>query len=140
MKKLLSEERGFVIPFTALLIPAFIGMLGLMVDVGVMSSNYFKLANAVDAASYAALDGYRRDVWEEEGQIEIDYFSGRELAIRYLQENYAGASLTNFQIISGGRGVRVEAEVTSPIFFMRMFGVTDRSLTSLAEAELREPD
>ena len=140
MKKILSEEKGFVVPFMALLIPIFIAMLGLMVDVGVTASNYFRLANAVDSAAYAALDGYSREAWEEEDQIDIDYHDARTLANRYLHANFTKASLKNFQLISGGRGVRVEAEVTSPIFFMRMFGVGDRTLTSFAEAELREPD
>ncbi|NEU30498.1 hypothetical protein GN156_06835 [bacterium LRH843] len=137
--KVLSEEKGFVLPFTALLIPIFIAMLGLMVDVGVASSNYFRLAHAVDSAAYAALDGYDRLVWEEDDRIEIDYHDAKAKATYYLHANLADATLTNFKIISGGRGVRVEAKVNSPVFFMKMFGFSDRTITSFAEAQLSEP-
>ncbi len=135
----LKEEEGFVVPFVALLIPVFIALLGLMVDVGVASSNYFKLANAVDAAAFAALDSYDEEAWQDDDRIEIDYQTARALADRYLHENLENATLVDFQVISAGRGVRVEAKVISPVFFMKMFGIGDREMSSFAEAELKEP-
>lgn len=135
----MKEERGFVVPLVAVLIPLFLAMIGLMVDVGIASSNYFKLANAVDAAAFAALDSYDEELWEEEQVIYLDYDIAKSKAQHYLHENLATSTLKEFHIISGGRGVRVVAEVISPIFFMKMFGMSDRTISSTAEAELKDP-
>lgn len=140
MKDQLQNERGFVVPFVAILIPIFLAIMGLMVDVGVASSHYFRLANAVDAAAYAALAAYEEEAWEENDEIIIDYDEARAVATTYLQANLSHATLKEFHITSGGRGVRVEAEVHSPVFFMKMFGFQDRVIGSFAEAELMEPD
>ncbi len=139
MNSSLNEERGFVVPLVAVLSPVLIAILGLMIDFGIAASNYFKLANAVDAAAYAALDSYDEALWEEEGVIEIEYSVARNKALVYLHENLEEATLREFQLLPNGKGVRVKAEVNSPVFFMKMFGIGDRTITSVAEAELKEP-
>ncbi|WP_096439416.1 TadE/TadG family type IV pilus assembly protein [Alteribacter populi] len=132
------NEKGLVVPLVAVLIPVFLGVIGLMVDVGFMATNYFKLANAVDSAAYASLDGYDREAWEENEIIVIDGQGAKQLAERYLNENMAEAKLTSFEV--DDTSVTIEAEATSPVFFMKLFGFTDRSITALAGADLTDPN
>ncbi|ARK31991.1 TadE/TadG family type IV pilus assembly protein [Halalkalibacter krulwichiae] len=136
MKMLFGNEKGMILPLTALLIPVYIGLMGLLVDIGFMGANYFKLANGVDSAVYAALDGYDRDTWQNEGVIVIDSYKAQQLANQYLHANVTGATVTRFEISNSS--VIMEARMTSPVFFMRFFGISDRTITASAEASLVE--
>ncbi|PYZ96824.1 hypothetical protein CR205_14185 [Alteribacter lacisalsi] len=133
-----SNEKGVVVPLIAVLIPVFLGIIGLAVDTGFMAANYFRLANAADAAAYASLDGYDREVWESEGRIVIDPQEARQLAEHYLRENMGGASITSFQVEE--TSVTIEAETNSPVFFMQLFGFSDQQLSAMAGADLSDPN
>jgi Flp pilus assembly protein TadG len=134
----MKNEKGMVVPLVAVLIPIFLGIAGLMVDVGFMASNYFRLANAVDAAAYASLDGYDREAWEEDGSIVIDPYEAQQLADRYLWENMNGASMTSFQV--DDTSVTIEAQADSPVFFMQLFGFSDQQVSAMATADLSDPN
>ncbi|TMW70673.1 pilus assembly protein TadG-related protein [Alteribacter natronophilus] len=134
----MKNEKGMVVPLVAVLLPVFLGVAGLMVDVGFMASNYFRLANAVDAAAYASLDGYDREVWEADGSIVIDPHEAQQLADRYLRENMNGASMTSFHV--DDTSVTIEAQADSPIFFMQLFGFSDQQVSAMAAADLSDPN
>ncbi|MFC0561245.1 Tad domain-containing protein [Halalkalibacter alkalisediminis] len=119
-KQKVREENGSVFIFTLFLIPVIIALGGLLIDVGMIAVDKTRLAGAVDSASWAALDSYDRELWEEEGipvLIESEAFF---LAQTYLHANMPQATLTKF-VVNGNR-VEVEGASVTKLFFMKMFG------------------
>lgn len=134
MKEKLKDESGAVYPLVLYLIPAFLLMAGLIVDVGMGIYQHTKLTSAVDAAATGALDAYDRFEWEENGVIVIDQTDAFQLARGYLLTNLPEAQISFFQV--DGTRVRIKARTEADVFFMAMFGKGSFTLEASARASL----
>lgn len=131
-----SNETGAVYPLALFLIPVFLLLAGLIIDVGMGVYQHTKLSGAVDAAVVGSLDAYDREEWEENEEIIIDYGDALQLATMYLTTNMPDASLKS--ILVEDEKVYLEAEATAQLFFMKMFGKSDIDIRASARASLRD--
>lgn len=134
MKKMLKDEKGAVYPLALFLIPVFLLMAGLIVDVGMGIYQQTKLTSAVDAAAIGSLDAYDRFEWEENGVVVIDQSSAYSLANQYLTLNMPEASIQSFQV--DGTQVTIKARAEAAVFFMSMFGREGYTLEASASSSL----
>ena len=134
MIKKLKDERGAIYPLALFLIPVFLLMAGLIIDVGMGVYQHTKLTSAVDAAAVGSLDAYDRSEWEENEDIVIDHGDALHLATMYLTKNMPEATIESIQV--DGASVTVKAKATAEIFFMSMFGQEDFTLEASARASL----
>lgn len=134
------DENGGALVLFAAFLPVLIAIAGLVIDTGVMAYHQARLAEATDAAAWAGLDSYDRDLWNPpppaRPKVVLIPSEARALATSYLAKNFPAAELTSVQV-SGGRIV-VETEVTCPFFFMKIFGISEKTLTASAEARMEE--
>lgn len=136
MKIDLNNERGAVYPLALFLIPVFLLMGGLIIDIGMGVYQHTKLTSAVDAAAIATLDAYDREAWEVSESIIIDEAEALGLARTFLIRNMSEATLQSVEV--NGTRVVVKAKAISPVFFMSMFGKGDLNLKASARASLND--
>ena len=134
MTKFLKKEEGAVFPLAGALIMALIAMAGLLVDGGMAVYQYNKLTGAVDAAAIGTLDAYDRDVWEDDGEIEIDQSQAYSLANQYLTDNMEDASISHLEVED--ESITVNAEATASLFFMTIFGQEEFTIEAMASTSL----
>jgi Flp pilus assembly protein TadG len=130
----LRNEKGSTLVLSALILPVLVAVSGLLLDFGVLAVNYTKLSNAVDSSAIAALKSYDEYLWENENLVVLDENESRNLADQYLQKNLQNAILTKCTVTNNK--VDIEAEFTSPVFFMKLFGVGDIKVSAKSSAKL----
>ncbi|BCJ86615.1 hypothetical protein [Effusibacillus dendaii] len=114
-----------------------LALTGLIIDTGVLAYRYSMLCGAVDAAAWAALDSYDREIWKAKRKVQLNPEEAAWLARQYLQKNMPGAALTNIQVVDN-RQVSVTGKYESPTLFMKSFGVRSVRLQAGAAAKLTE--
>jgi Flp pilus assembly protein TadG len=57
LRRLLGDERGQVLPITALMTTAFLGMAAIVVDIGDVYYSYNELVTSTNAAAMAGAEG-----------------------------------------------------------------------------------
>jgi Flp pilus assembly protein TadG len=134
MMSVLKNENGSVLTFAVLLLPVLIALGGLLIDFGMVAVKKAQLSGAVDAAAWAALDSYDRTVWDTFGITVLTEPQASQLAHQYLSENMPEAVLTEVKIT--GNRVEVSGKSTTPLFFMKLFGIYDATVTASAKAKI----
>ena len=121
IRRLSSSPRGQVLPIVALLLVAFIGLLGLAVDVGRLYVAKTELSRAADSAALA-------------GVVELpDVDAAQSRATAYLSENQPDAT-ASFPATSQEYQIRVKASRTVEMTFMGIFGFNEVGLDTTAAA------
>lgn len=128
-----SANAGFALVWMVLSLPALVAFLGLVLDGGILFLRSQQLDSATDAASLAATDAWDRHEWMWNGRVRIDPDHAKRLALDYLAKNMPGARLMEFQVRADTE-VYVRTETTVPFFFLRIFGWTERTVTSYSTA------
>lgn len=136
MREQFSNERGAVYPLALFLIPVFLLMGGIIIDVGMGIYQHTKLTSAVDAAAVSSLDAYDRLIWEENEEIVIDHIDAMSLASMYLAKNMPNATLESITI--DDTHISIQAKASAKVFFMSMFGKDDFTLRASARANLSD--
>ena len=123
----ITNQRGQIIVFTALLLPLLIAACGFTVDFGNMYIHKSKLQNAADAAAIAGAYAYRDfnftpDVYGHDYADDFAEFS--------VHDNLANARdierIYQARIASDGNTYyRVLLTEQVPIYFLKLFGVGD---------------
>lgn len=121
MWRLRDRERAQVLPIMALLLVAFIGLLGLAIDVGRLFVARTELSRALDSAALA-------------GVVELpDVEEAEAKATAYLAENLPDAT-ASFPATDEGFQVRVQGTRTVDMLFMGIFGFGDVEIQATAAA------
>lgn len=119
-------ERAQVLPIMALLLVAFIGMLGLAIDVGRLFVAKTEFSRAVDAAALA-------------GVVELpDIDEAQDKAVTYLDENLDDAT-ASFPATDEDYQLRVSATRSVDMFFMGIFGFGEVDISATATAGFGVP-
>jgi len=110
---------------TAITLTAIIGMTALVVDVGSVLVEKYRLRSAVDAAALA-------------GGQELPMYpdSARTIALQYAEENGAIPSGVTIEIDEDMCGIRVSAEHTVDYKFARVFGLTTKEVVQSSYVRL----
>jgi Flp pilus assembly protein TadG len=132
-------RRGFAAIMTALLIGALIPIVGLSVDMGVLYLVKTRLSMAVDSGALAGARALNRGNNDNE-QIA----AARATARNYVRFNFPANFLANTNLrvpdpsidlsVANTRSVTVSATVTSPLYFLRVFGTNSREVSASATA------
>lgn len=126
MRTTRQRQRGQVLPIIALLLIAFIGMLGLAIDVGRLFVAKTEFSRAVDAAALA-------------GVVELpDVSAAQDKAVAYLDHNLDEA-IASFPATDEDYQLRVHATRDVDMFFMGIFGFGEVEISASATAGFGVP-
>jgi Flp pilus assembly protein TadG len=121
MRRLIRDERGSIVVLFALTLPIMLGVLGLALDVLMAQSQREKLQTAADQAAVAAAaqaDPSRRQAAAE-----------RIFAANIAEEaGLEGARVTRINVDVSRGTVDVDAELASPTYFAKLFGLDQWTL------------
>lgn len=121
MRRLLRDERGSIVVLFALALPVMLGVLGLALDVLMAQAQREKLQTAADQAAVAAAaqaDPSRR-------QAAAERIFAANLAD---QPGLEGARVTRIHVDVNRGTVDVDAEMASPTYFAKLFGLDQWTL------------
>ena len=126
MLRFRDGQRAQVLPIMALLLVAFIGMLGLAIDVGRLFVAKTEFSRAVDAAVLA-------------GIVEMpDVDAAEAKATAYLAENLPGAT-ASFPPTAEDFQIRITGTRTVNMLFMSVFGFGNVDIQATATAGFGVP-
>ena len=121
MRFLKNSEPGQVLPIMALLLVAFMGLIGLAIDGGRLFVAKTELSRALDAAALA-------------GVVELpDQSEAEAKAIAYMNENLSGVTVT-FPASVLGSEFRVQGARSVDTIFMSVFGIGQVDMDATAAA------
>jgi len=126
LSKLVPDQRGNIIAIFALILPAFMVVVGGSIDIGVAYSTRSKLQGAADAAVLAAASS---------GSTDFAFLS--DLADQYFQANLAGQDdTTTVSGVLSENGGELQYSVNSQLetSFLDMIGKSEISLEVSAQA------
>jgi hypothetical protein len=139
-RKDLREEKGSVIALFALMLPVFIGGVGLAIDGGAMYEQNRRMQTAADAAALAAAHEVRL---EHAGTYETAALDGAELN-GFVRTDVTGIDVYNPPKTGAykGKGDYVEVIVSQPqpLFFMSLFKDSPDTIRARAVAGIAPSD
>jgi hypothetical protein len=131
----LRAQSGVVLVMSALLLPVFMGMVGFGVDFGWLYWNGLKIQHGADAAALAGV------IYEPDNQSEAYAQAEASAAENGYDGTDAGTTVTpvdfadDASAVNNPNQLRVTISHNVPTFFMRVFGITNVSITKTAVAE-----
>jgi uncharacterized membrane protein len=129
----LSGERGQVLTWIAVFLPALLVVLGLVVDGGLAFAARRDLQGLADAAAHAGAMQIDTTTYAATGQVQLSPDHARTAAEEYLSM-HAGITST---IVVGPTWVRVTVGKSWPTVFLRLFGVRSVTMSATATAHAR---
>ncbi|WP_066055594.1 TadE/TadG family type IV pilus assembly protein [Robertmurraya korlensis] len=135
VRQKLINERGSILSFWVLMLPVLLVFGGLVIDTGIISLKKSNLSGAVDAAAWAALDSYDRQVWTDSNKVVLDNYHAQQLANQYLYKNMPGATVSSVKIINENQ-VEVVATIQVPLYFLKLFGFNEVTLTDSSKVQI----
>jgi hypothetical protein len=121
MRLIRNRSKGQALPIVALLLVAFIGLLGLALDLGRLYVARAELSRAVDSAALA-------------GVIELpNQANAQAKASAYLIDNQPDA-VASFPAVVDDYQIRVKGTRTVPMLFMGVFGFGSVNIDATATA------
>lgn len=128
-----KREKGSVIVMFALFMPLMMVCIGLAIDLGNLYSHYSRLQNAADAASLAGAREYAI-----QGETVYSHPYADAEAERYAtgdaQDNNLKNAISGVYTVKQTDGgiiyFRARLTETVPLYFLRIVGLTDKTLTA----------
>jgi Flp pilus assembly protein TadG len=132
-----GRERGQVLLFTALILPAVLGMTALAVDVGSYAGDKSNLQHAADAIALAAA----RDLCTPNPADCSNTAAATTTANAYAVSNNIDSTLITVQFLGGNAApeARVTIARTHSFAFAQVFGVKSKLVTVVAGAAKVSP-
>ncbi len=127
---------GQIAVMLALLLPVLLGLVGLVVDGGLLLVQYRRGQVTIDSAALAAAARLDEALFEETNQVQLNAADAYSQAMLYAQLNGQGRVAITGVSIEGPR-VRVSGQMSSPTIFMRLFGINQVHIRLQASAELK---
>jgi Flp pilus assembly protein TadG len=126
-------ERGQSLVWFAMLLPALLTVLGLVVDAGLALEARRELQNAADRAARAGAMQIDEEAFLNGGGVRLDPARATEAAGQYA----AGAGVSVTGIAVGTDEVAVRVSRSFPSTFLRLFGVSGITMTATGTARPR---
>ena len=126
-----GARPGQVVLWVAIMLPLFLGIIGLAIDGGTLFAARRRAQNAADAAARAGAQQIDIDHYRATGEIRIDQGGARYEARRYL----AGHGEADASIDITGQQVTVAVRRDVPLSFLKLVGIGDVSIGATAVAE-----
>jgi Flp pilus assembly protein TadG len=131
-----AGQRGQIAVMFALLMPVLLGLVGLVVDGGLIMVQFRRGQVTLDSAALAAATQLDEETFSSENLVQLNPSNAYLAATRYAQENGQGqVSVTGINV--SGAQVDVYGTVAAPTIFMRIFGINRVRLNLSASAELK---
>jgi hypothetical protein len=154
LRRLLGDERGQVLPITALMTTAFLGMAAIVVDIGDVYYSYNELVTSTNAAAMAGAEGLPSNTSTvNQASVNANLYSAKSGSLNA----YGNLNVTSVQVtlacLTGGVGasvpcvstgtstgastanaIQVKQTATVPLFFAKIFGPSTVTLNATASA------
>jgi Flp pilus assembly protein TadG len=128
-----EDERGQAIAWVAVVLPALLVVLGLVLDGGLAFAARRDLQDVADAAAQAGAMQVDQTTYAATANVQLDPEQARQAATRSLS---AHADVTP-GVAVGSDWVQVTARKSWPTVFVRLFGVREMTMTATATAHAR---
>ena len=128
-----AGERGQSLVWFAILLPALLGILGLVVDAGLALEARRDLQNVADRAARAGAMQIDEAAFLNGGGVRLDEARATEAAGEYA----AGASASVTGIAAGTDEVAVQVSRPMPSRFLKLFGISGITMTATGTAKPR---
>jgi len=131
----MTQERGAVMPLTALLMVVLVGMVAFATDLGWLFLNANRTQKAADAAALGGVV-YMPSAFDQATAVALEVASDNA----YIDASLGGDATVVPSKVTGFPN-RLDVEITRevPTFFMRLFGVGSVDITKNAIAEMIPP-
>jgi uncharacterized membrane protein len=125
---------GNVLVWTAVMLPFFLGIVGLGLDGAVVFASRRELQNVADGAAQAAVTRVDTGLYEQTGVVALDRPAAVHAAAEHVAARRPGVAWT---LEPTAQGVVVEVGDEVPLTFLRILGWRTVYLTARAPTELR---
>jgi Putative Flp pilus-assembly TadE/G-like len=129
-------ERGSAIVWVALMLPVFLGILGLAVDGGIVFNARREVQNVADGAARAGAMQIDLDAYRRSSSVFLDERQAREVARNYLIANCRG-DWRCYEPQTDDRLIVVKIEASVPTAFLSLVGISDVTVSATAPAWVR---
>lgn len=126
-----GARPGQVVLWVAIMLPLFLGIVGLAIDGGTLFAERRRAQNAADAAARAGAQQIDTDHYRATGMIRPDQGWARHEARSYLAAHGEGDT----SIDTTGQQVTVAVRRDVPLSFLKLLGVGAVSIGATAVAE-----
>jgi len=133
MARLVTDQRGQVIAWVAVFLPALLVVLGLVVDGGLAFTARRDLQDVADAAAQAGAMQIDQAAYAATGTLQLDPSQAGVAAGDYLS-THPGVSPA---VAVGPTWVQVTVRESWPTVFLRLFGVREVTMAASATAYAR---
>lgn len=127
--ELYTNERGQAAALAAAVILMLIALTGLVVDGCLLIYNKVRLEAATEAAAHATFLAYDRELWENEGIVELDPYWAKHYATKLLNQNFPKAVLQSCEVGPVAKNTAiVKTSVEVELIFMKAFGIEKKTV------------
>jgi uncharacterized membrane protein len=131
--RLVADQRGQVLAWVAVFLPALLVVLGLVIDGGLAFTARRDLQDVADAAAQAGAMQLDPAMYATTGQVRLNPIQARAAAAEYLSA-HPEVSPT---VIAGPTWIQVTVRQSWPTVFLKLFGVQEVTMTATATAFAR---
>jgi Flp pilus assembly protein TadG len=134
-RRLIPDEAGQALVWTAVMLPLFLSIVGLAIDAGTVFDARRELQNVADSAARAGAMQIDQTVYRQSSgaTVVLDTAAARQAASEYVASQ-GGLAAT---IDVGPRQVVVEVSREVPLSFLRLVGISTVRVTATAPAKPR---
>ncbi len=125
----MKKRKGNIMVIFVMMLPVLIGIVGLVVDGGLVFYYQTQLDMATEAASLATLSSYNVPLYDTTGAVELGLEVSRSAAIAYLDQNMKAAQLLNITV-EPKNTCTIETQYEFKYVFMVIFGLKSVVLKS----------
>ena len=133
LKGLANQEDGYVIFLVVLLLPIFISMMGLVLDLGWKTHNEMRLDTATQSIGSTLMRAVDREASLAAKKIILQDQKVRDEAEQMLRINFPDAVITEIEIDEESK-VRITTKATVETVFMRVIGIEELEITAKTKA------
>lgn len=130
-----QRRKASVLPLFTLLLPVLVGILGLVIDTGLLLASHRQAQNAADASALAAALRLLRGESRSQLQSDVETFVGVHNGLRQASVTVAvGSEVTHGPYAGNPRCVEVNVTYVVTTAFMRVLGPESSTVSARAVA------
>ncbi|WP_196593969.1 Tad domain-containing protein [Pectinatus sottacetonis] len=143
MKHFINWQKGAVLVFFALILPALIAFTGLAVDFGNVYVHKSQLQNMTDASVLAAAQEYSHTQDSNDAQnTALEYINDNKHLNHGSGFNNPVPATSSYPVITVNNGItklKLTLNDTVPMYFLRLFGYNQMDISATANAQVVNP-
>jgi len=133
IKTILKNESGAVAAMTAMIMLVLLAISGLVIDSGLLVYDQLRLDESTNKAATAIVQSVDESASSSAGQVVFDEDLLLENSTYFLKVNVENAELISCEVDSEDEGVvYIKAKLKSKVYFSKIFGVEEYTLSSIA--------